>query len=331
MQKIAILGAGLSGCVLAHGLQGAYKIDLFEKSRGAGGRMSTRRADPYQFDHGAQFFTARSRGFKSFLRPFMERGVVQEWQPRKIVTLEKGQKPYKRDWFEPHYVAAPRMNSLCKDMIASLNDNVSLHLQTHAASLERSGNGWQLTDLDGVKHGDYDFVLSSLPRDQVLNLLPAAFKGRSCIEDIQMLGCYALMLGFDELPALNWDIAKPKNSPISWMAINSNKPSREGKGASILIHSSNDWAEQHIEDEQGEVLDVLLSDFEALTGISKTTIQHHALHRWRYAATKEHDHKEDHSSYFDPALNIGVCGDWCIEGHVESAFLSAQSLIKSLS
>ena len=113
--RIAIIGAGLSGLTAAHGLKDIADVTVFEKARGVGGRMSTRYADPYQFDHGAQYFTARSDAFKGFLKSHIDSGLIQPWEP-KIVTLEKGKKPYKRDWFEPHYVAVPRMNMLVKEL-----------------------------------------------------------------------------------------------------------------------------------------------------------------------------------------------------------------------
>jgi len=45
MPKIAIIGAGLSGLILAHSLKEHANITIFEKARGVGGRMSTRYAN----------------------------------------------------------------------------------------------------------------------------------------------------------------------------------------------------------------------------------------------------------------------------------------------
>lgn len=41
MKRIAIIGAGLSGLVLARQLASNADITVFEKARGVGGRMST--------------------------------------------------------------------------------------------------------------------------------------------------------------------------------------------------------------------------------------------------------------------------------------------------
>ena len=87
-QKIAIIGSGLSGSVLAYYLQKSTSVSLFEKSQGVSGRMSTRSFADFEFDHGAQFFTARSNKFNEFLLPYLEDRTVVEWKP-KILTLKR--------------------------------------------------------------------------------------------------------------------------------------------------------------------------------------------------------------------------------------------------
>ena len=63
MIKIAIIGAGLSGLSAAHFLKDHVEITLFEKVCSVSGRISTRYSGPYFFDHGAQYFTVRTRFF----------------------------------------------------------------------------------------------------------------------------------------------------------------------------------------------------------------------------------------------------------------------------
>ena len=62
-KNIAIIGAGLSGLIAARELAKNNDVTIFEKARGVGGRMATRRAnnlkfDGFNFDHGTQYFTA---------------------------------------------------------------------------------------------------------------------------------------------------------------------------------------------------------------------------------------------------------------------------------
>lgn len=320
-QKIAVIGGGLSGLIAADKLKDAYDVTLFEKARGVGGRMSTRRADPYQFDHGAQYFTARSKEFKSFLRPYIELGVVQEWQA-KVLTLEKGQKPYKRDWFEPHYVCAPRMNSLCKYLAKDVHSKFTVEI----SNMSRDAGMWTLSDKGGKSYGPFDWVVMAIPSHQAIDLLPLKFNGLDAIRDVKMTGCYSVMLGFEALPKLNWDIAMPKESLIQWIAVNSRKPERES-APSLLIQTTNVWADTHMDDDMVEMQDIIIDEFCALTGVGSKEIIHRVSHRWKYANTSVPAREE---FFIDRGLNIGVCGDWCISGRVESAYLSANKLVKEI-
>ncbi len=320
-QKVAVIGGGLSGLIAANQLNKTYDVQLFEKARGVGGRMSTRRAEPYQFDHGAQYFTARSKAFQDFLKPHISSGLVQEWQP-KILTLEKGQKPYKRDWFEPHYVCAPRMNSLCKQLSKGIESLFSVEI----TNLSRHDEAWTLEDKSGEHHGPFDWVVMAVPSHQALNLLPSNFQPLEAIRDVQMTGCYSVMLGFDVSPKLNWDIAMPKNSLIKWVAVNSTKPDRD-TAPSILIQTTNEWADIHMDDNVEDMAGIIINEFCELSGVTIEQIKHQVCHRWKYADTLTPAKEE---FFLDQNLNIGVCGDWCIKGRIESAFLSAHKLCKKI-
>ena len=56
MKKIAIIGTGLTALSAAHHLP-TSNITFFEKSWRAGGRLSTRKHNNLQFDHGAHFLS----------------------------------------------------------------------------------------------------------------------------------------------------------------------------------------------------------------------------------------------------------------------------------
>ena len=76
--KIAIIGAGISGITIAKNLKDFAKVSIFEKSQGVGGRMASHRSGTYEFDHGTQFFTAKSKHFKDFIAPLIKINVIQQ-------------------------------------------------------------------------------------------------------------------------------------------------------------------------------------------------------------------------------------------------------------
>ena len=54
-RHVAIIGAGMAGLAAARALtQAGHTVTLFEKSRGVGGRVATRRIGDCIVDHGAQ-------------------------------------------------------------------------------------------------------------------------------------------------------------------------------------------------------------------------------------------------------------------------------------
>ncbi len=321
MTNIAIIGAGLSGLVLANRLKDRADVTVFEKSRGVSGRMSTRYADAYEFDHGAQYFTARSKAFQRFLAPFIEQGVVAEWSP-KTLTLCKGENPYKRDWFEPHYVAVPRMNSLCK----KLSENIDVRVQTEISQLSRAAEGWVLETKSGEALNGYDWVISSAPAEQAARLLPPDFSGHSSLSAVKMTGCFSLMLGFAEPLALKFDAAVVKDSPIGWIAVNSSKPGRSA-AQSLMIQTTNAWAEEHLEAETTAVQRQLTAEASALLEMNVSSADYASLHRWRYAGVET---ALEQDFLLDDANQLAACGDWCLSGRVESAFLSADALATAL-
>ena len=97
MTRIAIIGAGITGLTIANLLHGHAEITLFEKSRGVSGRLSTRRADPFSFDHGAQYFRIKTPAFRQFMSPLIQDGIVAHWDAH-FVEIKEGQLISKQKW-----------------------------------------------------------------------------------------------------------------------------------------------------------------------------------------------------------------------------------------
>jgi predicted NAD/FAD-dependent oxidoreductase len=122
MLNIAIIGAGLSGLTAANILNEHAKVTVFDKAKGASGRLATRRAEPYNFDHGCQFFSAKSNAFKEFLAPMLRHGVIKCWNAN-FVEIENRQVTKSRQWDAQsrHYVGSPSMNAIGKFLSQDLH------------------------------------------------------------------------------------------------------------------------------------------------------------------------------------------------------------------
>lgn len=310
--KIAIIGAGLAGLTLAHRLAAHHEIIVLEKARGPGGRMSTRRADPYAFDHGAQYFTAESDRFRAFLGDLEAKGLVTRW-PEKISLHAEARVSDKSK-----YVAQPGMNSICKTLASA----VDVRTQIHATGFARGSEGWWIETRTDDRLGPFDWIVSTAPAEQTAALMPADFSGQSDLAKVRMSGCFALMLGFETALDLSWQALKSGAAPIGWIAVNSGKPDRP-EAYSLLIQSANDWADAHIEGPLDEVQQTMLHAASELTGQDLSTASHQVLHRWRYASTPG---PAGVPFLFDPAQRLAACGDWCLGSKVEAAFSSASAL-----
>ena len=116
---IAIIGTGIAGLSAAHTLQAAgHAVQLFDKSRGSGGRMASKRSDAGALDLGAQYFTARDRHFVEAVQQWKAHGWVGQWSP-KLYHSRQGQLSVSPDEQE-RWVGVPRMSSICRAMLAGL-------------------------------------------------------------------------------------------------------------------------------------------------------------------------------------------------------------------
>lgn len=314
LPKIAVIGAGLAGISLAKNLAAFADITLFEKSRGTGGRMSARRREQFSFDHGAQFFTARSEPFQSEISNAIDAKAIVEWIP-KIVNLELGAKPFKREWFEPHYCGTNGMNSLAKHMAADLN---ILH-ETLVTRLERKSGSWHLINEHEQAIGPYDWVVSAVPAPQAVDLLPNSFVKTNNVEEAQFSSCFAMMLGFEDSISLNFQAAVITHPVLAWLSTRDS--------SSFLIHSRNDWATKHIEADPDWVKSVMYEAFNELLPRINRQPGHRDLHRWRYAKCEQ---SLGHDYLLDSDEQIAVIGDWCRGGRVEDAYVSGYELAQKL-
>ncbi len=319
---VAVIGAGVGGLVAArtltdHGLD----VTVFDKSRGVGGRLATRRAPSgVFFDHGAQYFTVRDGRFARYVSSWLERGLVQAWDGR-IVEIRNGQVGAEKS--EPiRYVGVPAMNSIAQHLAA----DIKLQRETRVATIQGQPGVWQLVADDGRELGTYDYVLLNCPPRQTLDLLPPGSVLAEQISSVEMDPCWAVLVELESPLELDFDAAFVHDSPLAWIARDSSKPGRP-EGISWVMHASGTWSRNHLEEESDEVLAKLLDAFSDATGEMIGAPITLAAHRWRYAKPTR---PLDQPCVWDAPHQLGVCGDWCGGPRLEGAFLSGQALAGAL-
>ena len=305
--SIAIIGAGIAGLAAARRLRAAgHDVTLFDKSRGVGGRMATRRIDALQFDHGAQYFTARGQSF---------RGLVTEWQTAGQVA----------EWFDGAFVGTPGMTAPARAMLGP-----SLLIPgVQVAGLERTASGWRVLTSDGAVavdgNGTFSAVILAVPAPQAMPLVASAGLHLGDIGAAVYAPCWALMLAFDG-QALNRSHMRPEGSPISWIARNASKPDRKPEPETIVVHATPDWSRAHLERDATAAGDALLGHFRELTGIVATP-SFAAAHRWRYALVEK---PLGIPCLWNAEARLGACGDWCLGARVEAAFDSGEAMAAAI-
>ncbi|HWV09069.1 MAG TPA: FAD-dependent oxidoreductase, partial [Pseudomonas sp.] len=110
---IAIIGTGIAGLSAAQALHAAgHEVQLFDKSRGSGGRMASKRSDGGALDLGAQYFTARDRRFVETVQQWQARGWVAEWTPT-LFNYQDGRLSASPDE-QVRWVGSPRMSAITR-------------------------------------------------------------------------------------------------------------------------------------------------------------------------------------------------------------------------
>ena len=354
IKKIAIIGAGMAGITAARTLlKAGHSVTVFEKSRGAGGRMSTRETSWGTFDHGVQYFTIRDPRFERAIRevPGTEE-ICRPWSVNAVRVLDELGRVIEAPLAarEKHYVAVPSMNALVKHWAQPLMDLGAVHYNTEVTRLESPSNSlstktWTLHANEGDKtktFEGFDSVLLAVPNPQCSALLEHSVLQKliepgltSAIQAIKHQidlvvtePCWTLMVAYPQASQQGlthfgpqWNAAKSTHHRIAWVARESSKP---GKGhiERWTVQAGPAWSKEHLEDDPQRVKAKLLKAFSELTGI-RVEPSHSAVHRWRYAKTLT---PLGQNCLWTQEARIGTCGDWHIGHRVEDAFISGLSL-----
>ena len=310
-QSIGIVGAGMADLTCAGELAAqGHSVRLFDKGRGAGGRMATRRVEvggeTVHFDHGAQYFTARGDGFRQAVAQWEAAGIVARW----------------RAAGDDAYVGTPGMNAPLKAMADGLDVNWNIRV----GSLQSVGDGWEI----GFEDGDpqrFDSVIVAIPAEQAATLLNDANRDFADMADgSQSRPCWAVMAVFAEKLPLPDDAYRDADGPVPWAARNSAKPGRGGL-ESWVFHASPDLSRELLDVTKEDAARRIYAEFAARVGVTGQEPAYSTAHRWLYAMAEPNDGPP---CLWDAQTRIGVCGDWLTHPRVEGAWQSGHALAREI-
>ncbi len=307
-----IVGAGMSGLLAANELQEAgWSVTVLDKGRGVGGRMATRRFDGGSFDHGAQFFTARSDEFKEMVGGWQKSGAAREWSRG---FADAGGNPNEDG--HPRYRGAEGMTSVPKHLARRLD----VRTGEKVVRVDEDGGTWRLETESGTEWTG-DALIVTAPVPQALDIvgsgeyeLPGPV--REQLEKVSYDPCLALMALLDGPSG----VPEPggvqiKGEPLDWIADNKLKGISEASG--ITIHAGPRWSQEHYEDDEAEITAALLGLAGEMVGSNVVSTQ---LARWRYSWVSESHPEPFLLAQNAPALIF--CGDSFAQPKVEGASLS---------
>lgn len=303
--RIAIVGAGLAGLGCAGRLAAAgHAVSLYDKGGRPGGRLSTRRVDTSlgdaRFDHGAQYFTARDPDFSRVVATWASDGLAAPW----------------RAAGDDAWVGVPSMSAPAAALAAGLDVTCGSRVD----ALLREEAGWRLAG-DGLDAGPFDVAVVAVPAEQTEALVRRWDAGFADAADATRAEpCWTLMAAFPERLPIAGDVVK-RRGIVGWAARDSAKPGRTGP-ESWVVQASPEWSREHLEDAPDAVLAGLLAALTTVAGAPLPTPAAAAVHRWRYARSGSLGRDD----LWNPALALGVCGDWLLGPRVEAAWLSGHRL-----
>jgi predicted NAD/FAD-dependent oxidoreductase len=306
--RVGIVGAGISGLAAARDLQqrGA-KVVVFEKSRGPGGRCSTRRANGFIWDTGATSIAPRGKAIE---RVILDELATDELiQVEKPIYLHRNLIPNAGDPSRtvPRYTYRNGMNTLPK----LLSTGIEIRTEVEIERISRAGEGYRI----GGTH--FDAVVLTAPIPQTAALLWTLDESRP-IASARYRSNLCIALGYDTpLPETPYfAILDPSQvHPMTWMSIESVKAPE--RAPAVVVQMSRQYSFDHYADSPNELIVDISRYVEALFGSTYRVPAAADVMKWKYA---QPDTTADFDTVNPPGSRLVIAGDGVSAGRLEEAF-----------
>ncbi|XP_068247553.1 renalase-like isoform X2 [Palaemon carinicauda] len=275
MTRVLLVGGGLTSAVTGLLLRRELphvELILWDKARGAGGRMSTSRNpnDAKSFvDLGAQYISATPEYAKlhsMYYEELIGAGILAP-----LTCSIEGMKDSAEG--TNHYVTPKGISSVVKHFMNSANIDVKFGY--HVNRIDLSDNKWNVQTNDGAAD-TFDAVVLTMPVPQLFGLsgtvkdtLENDEKLRSSLLSVDYSSRYALGLFFDEgaeIKLKNGSSAQyiANDSIVRFVAIDNKKRGLENGAPSVVVHTSVPFGKAYVEETTEEIKPIILKKVQEL-------------------------------------------------------------------
>lgn len=308
--RCGIIGAGLAGLSCADELAAAgYEVEVFDKGRGPGGRMSTRRLQTrfgdVNLDHGAPCFHVSDPSFAVAVARWEKQGLVAPW-----TSGPSGA-----------WIGMPRMSAI----VGAMAIGHTVQWGTFVNGILRDGSGlWSIATDRGL-FGPFDVLITALPAEQAVPIIALYDLGMARDAALSSARpCWAGLFVFEENLPVAATVLHGAGE-IAYAASNRAKPGRSGPEAWI-VHASTAWSSAYIEERPETIAPLLLTSLQRVLNLPVLPPSEGRAHRWRYATSEG----LGRGALWNKTLNLGACGDWLLGPTVECAWRSGRMLAQTI-
>lgn len=363
--KVAVIGAGLSGLVCAQALADeGFEVLVVDKGRQPGGRLASREREP-SFDYGAQYFTVSDLRFREVVDSWLEKSLVLPWNGRfAIAEQERVGEDYSLFLSSPRkqrYVGVPKMNAFALALSCELAKSATVLTQHRVTRLEidsdscyrilgektgdsapleqeqsqsrshREAESGQEKALDCFGFNDFNYVVLNIPPLQVAALIATA--GGVLPELLQASQCFGIVDQVELSPcfALMVQFAQPLALEFDGIKVSNSALAWVARDSSKPGRTGENWV-LHASPEwshlhlEDSLPDVSAALLKELGLLTRQELPPVTFSKCHRWRYALAPNPLAVGSLLDSANKIGYCGDWCQGNNIEAAFLSGRHM-----
>lgn len=323
-QAVAIIGAGLAGIRAAQTLDDfGFQVEIFEKSRGSGGRLSQKRLDWAHVDLGSPFYPADNPEMHFLLSEWEKKDWVKTWEAREKTIAAGGE------------ILASRKKSVFigkngnQQPLKQILRQWPFHREKKIIKIDIQGDQYFLIDEDQLQSGPFSAIVLAIPATQAKTLLPDAAEIKTAIADIKMQSQWSIAMAFGESLMPDTDILHLEDSEVETAYCQDDKPGRVQNANSTVwvFHFTPRFTQETLTWDKCTMIHAAWRALSDQLRVTPPIPRESYAHLWRYSQCENQKALE---RLCDDDLNIALAGDWTLGGGMPAAWHSGMQAASEL-